>query len=211
MEFFWRVRVANMQDSSAWSAAWRFTTISPATDVPADTVSFSWHNVDNADTFFLEVSSGDNFIADYFSVSTTDTFCSIILFSPAGMDYYWHVQAINSTDTSDWSETWKFTTEEANRLDDEYVKPTTSYILQNRPNPFNPSTVISYQLANNSFVRLKIYDLNGKEVQTLVSQQQNAGSYSVSFDASALPSGIYFYRLSTSNGFSQSRKMILLK
>jgi len=225
MDYYWHVRAINNTDSSAWSSTWKFTTISPAipntpmlispvnnaSDVPADTADFSWHSVNNAENYFLEVSSDNSFVADYFSVSATDTFASIILYSPAGMDYFWHVRASNSTDTSEWSETWKFTTEQANAFDDETLKPATFHLLQNRPNPFNPVTLISYQLASNSFVSLKVFDLTGKEIQTMVNQQQSAGNYSVSFDASTLPSGIYFYRLITSNGFAQSRKMILLK
>ncbi|KAA3616800.1 MAG: T9SS C-terminal target domain-containing protein [Calditrichaeota bacterium] len=82
---------------------------------------------------------------------------------------------------------------------------------QNFPNPFNPSTKINYHLAQNSFVSLKIYDVSGRLIKTLVNQQQNAGEQSVLFDGAGLPSGVYFYRLITSNGFSQSRKMLLLK
>ncbi len=81
---------------------------------------------------------------------------------------------------------------------------------QNYPNPFNPTTTISFQLPIASQVTLKIYDLLGKEVVTLVDEMKNAGSYRFNFDASQLASGMYFYRLDTKN-FSQVRKMILLK
>ncbi|MBK7631732.1 MAG: CotH kinase family protein [Ignavibacteriales bacterium] len=81
---------------------------------------------------------------------------------------------------------------------------------QNYPNPFNPTTTISFQLPVSSQVTLKIYDLLGKEIVTLVDEMKNAGSYQFNFDASQLASGMYFYRLDTKN-FSQVRKMILLK
>jgi len=80
----------------------------------------------------------------------------------------------------------------------------------NYPNPFNPSTVMSYQLAISGDVSLKVYDLVGKEVASLVNQIQNAGKYSVTFNASGLASGMYFYKLQA-NGFSQVKKMMLLK
>ncbi|MBS1494686.1 MAG: T9SS type A sorting domain-containing protein [Bacteroidetes bacterium] len=83
-------------------------------------------------------------------------------------------------------------------------------LYQNFPNPFNPSTIISYQLAINSDVQLKIYDALGNELQTLVNQKQNAGTYSVDFNAASLPSGIYFYKLVTEK-FSVTKKMILVK
>jgi hypothetical protein len=87
----------------------------------------------------------------------------------------------------------------------------TSYNLnQNYPNPFNPSTVISYSVPKSQFVTLKIYNLLGQLVTTLVNQQQNAGSYQVTFNAEKLSSGIYFYTLNAGS-FNSVKKMILLK
>lgn len=83
-------------------------------------------------------------------------------------------------------------------------------LSQNYPNPFNPNTVISYQLAVSSFASLKIYDVLGNEVETLLNEKQNAGIYNVEFDAINYPSGIYFYKLSTES-FSDTKRMILLK
>jgi len=83
-------------------------------------------------------------------------------------------------------------------------------LAQNYPNPFNPSTQISYGIPNSEFITLKIYDVLGKEVATLVDGAQSAGSYTVSFDASKLSSGIYFYTLKAGN-FIETKKMILMK
>ncbi len=82
---------------------------------------------------------------------------------------------------------------------------------QNYPNPFNPSTHISYQISENSDVTLKVFDITGREKATLVNSRQTAGKYTVFFDASMLPSGIYFYRLATTEGFIQTRRMMLVK
>lgn len=81
---------------------------------------------------------------------------------------------------------------------------------QNYPNPFNPVTSINYQLAKNSEVILKVFDITGKEITTLVNQKQNAGYYKIEWDASQFSSGVYFYRL-TASGFNEIKKMILLK
>ncbi len=82
---------------------------------------------------------------------------------------------------------------------------------QNYPNPFNPSTVIGYSLPKQSIVNLKVYDVLGQEVATLVNNQfKQAGVYDVTFNASDLPSGVYYYRL-TAGEFSDVRKMILIK
>lgn len=83
-------------------------------------------------------------------------------------------------------------------------------LSQNFPNPFNPNTIINYQLTIMNFVSLKIYDLLGNEIKILVNELQSTGSYCVKFDGSNLPSGIYFYELKTGN-FSETRKMLLLK
>jgi hypothetical protein len=81
---------------------------------------------------------------------------------------------------------------------------------QNYPNPFNPSTVMSYQLPVASNVSLKVYDVLGREVATLVNGRQEAGRYSVSFNAASFASGVYFYRLQAGN-FVQTKKMIMVK
>jgi hypothetical protein len=83
-------------------------------------------------------------------------------------------------------------------------------LYNNYPNPFNPSTTIKYDLPKETNVKLKVYDILGKEVTTLVSSKQKAGTYSVRFDASNLANGVYFFRLDAGD-FSKTQKMILLK
>lgn len=83
-------------------------------------------------------------------------------------------------------------------------------LSQNFPNPFNPSTVINYQIPKSGFVKLSIYDMSGKELKSLVNENKEAGYYSVSFDGSGLSSGIYFYTIN-SGGFTETKKMMLVK
>ena len=80
----------------------------------------------------------------------------------------------------------------------------------NYPNPFNPSTTISYSVPEMEFVTLKVYDVLGNEITTLVNEENSAGNYEVEFDATGLTSGIYFYRI-TSGNFVEVKKMTLLK
>ena len=88
--------------------------------------------------------------------------------------------------------------------------PNAYSLRQNYPNPFNPSTNIEYSIPSESFVVLKVYDILGNEVATLVNEQQQAGVYRADFTAGNLPSGMYFARI-TANEFTQVVKMTLLK
>ncbi len=90
------------------------------------------------------------------------------------------------------------------------VIPTEYSLSQNFPNPFNPKTIINYQCPANAHVELKIYDILGQVVETLVDENKNSGSYSVQFDGSNFSSGIYFYKLSAGN-FVDTKRMILTK
>ena len=81
---------------------------------------------------------------------------------------------------------------------------------QNYPNPFNPSTKISFHIAKPGFVSLKIFDVLGNEIKTLVNEQKSAGDHEVDFNSTDLTSGIYLYKIETGN-FVATKKMILLK
>ena len=96
-------------------------------------------------------------------------------------------------------------------VDDENpVQPTEFSLSQNYPNPFNPVTRIQYSVNSTQNVTLKVYDLLGREVATLVNEEKPAGNYEVEFDGSALTSGIYFYQVKAGN-FIETKKMVLLR
>ncbi|MCE1165013.1 MAG: YCF48-related protein, partial [Bacteroidetes bacterium] len=84
------------------------------------------------------------------------------------------------------------------------------YLSQNYPNPFNPLTKIKYSIEKTTFVSLKVFDILGKEVQTLVNESKAAGTYESIFEASRYSSGVYYYRL-TAEGYSETRKMVVIK
>ncbi len=97
-----------------------------------------------------------------------------------------------------------------NTIKVEAYSPGEYLLFQNYPNPFNPSTKIYYALPELSHLSLKIYDVLGNEIATLVNEEKPAGSYEVQFNGSALSSGIYFYTLRAGN-FSSTKKLILMK
>jgi hypothetical protein len=84
-------------------------------------------------------------------------------------------------------------------------------LQQNFPNPFNPTTIINYELPITNYVELNIYNVIGQKVATLVLQQKNAGYHQVEWDAVGFASGVYYYRMSTSSGFVQARKLVLIR
>ena len=88
--------------------------------------------------------------------------------------------------------------------------PTEFALEQNYPNPFNPSTNIIYKINNSQFVSLKVYDVIGNEVATLVNEEKPAGVYNIEWNASGLTSGVYFYQLKTES-IVETKKMILMK
>ncbi|MCL4278681.1 MAG: T9SS type A sorting domain-containing protein, partial [Ignavibacteriaceae bacterium] len=102
-------------------------------------------------------------------------------------------------------------------VENENINPSLFILYQNYPNPFNPSTTIRYSIpvSRNSskgetFVTLKVYDVLGNEITTLINEEKSAGNYEIQFDATDIPSGVYFYTLRTEE-FTQTRKLVLLK
>jgi hypothetical protein len=83
-------------------------------------------------------------------------------------------------------------------------------LFNNYPNPFNPSTVISYQLPISSYITLKVFDVLGNEIATLVNEEKPAGSYQVEFNVVDLPSGLYLYKIQAGN-YSETKKMLMIK
>lgn len=81
----------------------------------------------------------------------------------------------------------------------------------NSPNPFNPVTKISFEIPSDGFVKLGVFDISGREVGKIVNDYRKAGRYETVFDGSAIPSGVYFYKIETSNGFRSTKKMTLIK
>jgi hypothetical protein len=114
--------------------------------------------------------------------------------------YYYRLKQIDNIGTYKYSDI----------VEADLSAPSILELNQNYPNPFNPSTTISYSLPKTEMVSIKIYDMLGKEVRTLVNEYKNAGSYMVVFNASNLASGTYLYRLTTGE-FTQVKKLILLK
>ena len=108
------------------------------------------------------------------------------------------------------SETISYNDLAITKVENDNSVPNELSLEQNYPNPFNPTTIIRFSIPSTTFVQLKVYNVLGNEIATIVNKEMPAGNYSVEYDASILPSGIYFYTLTTNN-FSKTRKMTLVK
>ena len=102
------------------------------------------------------------------------------------------------------------TEQSASAVNDRHTAPAIFFLEQNFPNPFNPSTEITYQLPADGHVHLTVHNVLGKEIASIVNEAQNAGTHTVRFNAASLAGGIYFYRLQTGS-FTAIRKMLLVK
>ena len=105
---------------------------------------------------------------------------------------------------------YPFTWSDISSVKNNVNQPTTFMLSQNYPNPFNPSTSIQYTVGSPHYVTLKVYDVLGNEVATLVNEEKPSGSYELEFDAEKLSSGVYYYQLRTGS-FIETKKMIYLK
>ena len=138
----------------------------------------------------------------YFSM-TTDCFGGAI-----GVGYLNSDFAIRVLKVSINGNLGEIITSTANNTDDILIGD--SFLYQNHPNPFNYSTIIKYQIDDNCSIKISIYDILGREVKTLVNEQQHPGSYTIKWDALNVSSGVYFYQLKTKD-YINTKKMILLK
>jgi uncharacterized protein (TIGR02145 family) len=95
-------------------------------------------------------------------------------------------------------------------MEDESIIPDEFKLMQNFPNPFNPTTIIQFETTHNTFISLKVFNVLGNEIATLINEERPVGSYSCEWNAGGFPSGVYFYSLTTRD-FRETKKMILMK
>lgn len=228
--YFWRVRSLATTENGEWSDVWSFTTqISPPTMVelvsPQNESSVNgfetqlvWRQAPSADEYILLLADDEEFeeiVKDttiQISESrqeASDTTYTINEVLAGYEDYFWKVQARNSSGSADWSEVYTFVVEGGLSTEQE-DKPEQFTLQQNYPNPFNPTTQIRFGLPNASEVKLEVFNMLGQKVTTLVSEKKSSGWHSVTFDASNLSSGFYIYRIEANN-FAESRKLLLIK
>lgn len=226
--YYWRVNSINAGGASNFSNPFSFTTGFPSAtalvfppnntgNLPIDSLLI-WNKNAAAQTYDVMLARGADFSPATIVIDTTGITDTTIAYSNLLYNtfYFWKVRAKNQYGTGNWSHTFRFKTILDPSSVNEIISIADDYILeQNYPNPFNPSTLIRFNIAEPGIVTLRVYNILGQEVISLISGEfLNTGSYEVTFDASdvsgGLPSGIYMYRL-TVNEYTSSRKMMLIK
>jgi hypothetical protein len=160
----------------------------------------------SGDTFFGCVISDNNGRYHLSSLPTGNIKIIVDRLGYTGDSTFVNVTPISNIDSVNFSLIQTFVG--VKKIDE--IIPASYKLYQNYPNPFNPATNIKYQITKNGIVSLKVFDILGREVVELINEKQNPGFYEVSFNASGLPSGVYFYTLKTGE-FKETKKLLLLK
>lgn len=180
-----------------------------AATVDTSNVTFNWTlSLPEVTHYWLELDTTSQFntpFIDSIIVSTEYTYDQL----EAYKTYYWRVKAKNQRCWGEFSDVNSFNVVFLS-VDDNSGLPKKFKLAQNHPNPFNPSTTIRFDLPVESNVRLKVFNILGKEVTTLIDGKQEAGYKTIEFDATQFSSGVYLYRLQTET-FTETKKLLLLK
>lgn len=223
--YYWHVKDSNQVAPGPWSATWSFrtTTLAPAapnlsappnnaTQVPLNAF-LSWDSVANATVYRVRVATDVNFTNVVFDSSNIVPHSVTVPNGKLQINtlYYWRVTASNSCITSPNSATWSFTTiQPLGVVINSGEIPKVYKLYDNYPNPFNPSTLIKFDIPFSSDVDISVYDVTGKESARIISQKLEAGSYSYLWNAENFPSGVYFYSIRAEKFYS-TKKMVLIK
>lgn len=229
--YYWRARAKNASETSNWSASWSFTTVGMVPEKvilesPADgttievqegetSVQLQWFSTSNETLAYeLEIATDNAFSQIVYSSELLDTF---YVFNDAEIQqiYYWRVRAGNEYGWGEFSDVWSFNLIVSDVKDKQQLDKNFS-LQQNFPNPFNPSTTISYNVPEQSNVKLEIFDALGRYIVTLVNEQQAKGNYEIKWIPENLSSGVYLYRFTAvsivnAQEFTEVKSMVLMK
>ncbi|HAX49545.1 MAG TPA: YCF48-related protein [Ignavibacteria bacterium] len=228
-QYYWRVKATNqVGESASWSSVRNFRTAlpdvyAPTLLLPANnstvniTPQLSWDSIAIASSYRVRIATDTGFtnlVLDSNNITRTQ------ITVPAGRlqpntKYYWKVLSSNVCMSSLYSGRWSFTTAITGLSNNTSELPVEFRLYNNYPNPFNPSTLISFDIPKTSKVRLTVFNLLGEVVSQGVNEELSAGKYSYSFNGSDLSSGLYIYRLEAlsteGESYVKTFKMVLIK
>jgi hypothetical protein len=203
---------SNTQTVSVVTALLAPVLVSPADsakNVPLST-TLAWNAAAGATSYHLQLFNRSDLTSPLLDDSTLISTSRAVASLAPGTTYYWRMRAKYATGYSAFSQVRQFSTLSTTSVERSAGGIPTVYALsQNYPNPFNPATTIQFALPKASYVSLKVFDLLGREVSTLLSQELEAGYFTVRWQAN-VPSGIYYYRLQAGE-YVETKKMTLMR
>ena len=225
-KYYWHVKASNPAGESDFSLPFNFTTGFPeaatllepahATVGVSLTPTFKWAKAEAATSYRFQFSSSititpQSTLLDTVVMDTTLSLSRLVL----NKNYFWRVAAVNQYGTSLWSSTFGFKTQTTVKVEDENIVPDFYELSQNYPNPFNPTTTIGFAIPLPEYVEIKIYDMLGSEVRTVVNEDLSPGKYTVEWNGvdslgNHVPSGVYFYTIRAGK-YHDTKKMIFLR
>jgi hypothetical protein len=221
--YYWRARAGNEAGPGPWSVRWYFrvVTIPPAPNLVSPpnnstnqppTVMLDWDSLASANTYRIQLATDSLFNSIVFDTSGVTR--SYLQMRPgillANVKYYWKVNATNLAGTGPWSVVWNFRVNPTGLYQYSSAIPKEFKLHNNYPNPFNPITKIRFDIPKNTYVKIRIFDLTGKEIMKLLNDYLSAGAYEILWNANNYSSGVYFYRIEAGS-FVQIKKMVLIK
>jgi uncharacterized lipoprotein YddW (UPF0748 family) len=224
---YWRIRARNASGNSEFTSRFTFVCGVPAVAILASPgnvavdqpvfVPLKWYATPTATSFRLQLALNAAFspvVLDTAWVADTSLVSPALEFYKI---YFWRVKSRNAIGESAWTSYYRFRTVQASSVEQQPGTPTEFALSQNFPNPFNPTTMISFSVASPpagrqvaSHVKIVVFDLLGREVSVLLDESLEPGTYQMRFDASHLPSGVYFYRM-TAGQFVATKRMLIVK
>ncbi len=224
IEYYWYVRANTMM--MGWMRSyetWHFTTAGCHADSPVlaypengtvnaiQPVYLDWLDVEGAVEYQLQVDDDNDFSSPVYDFTMPG--CGTCVFDLIdGTTYYWRVKAVKEDCASDWCECWSFVTQSSLAVchNESLVLPKEFKLYQNFPNPFNAATTIKFALPERQLVSVEVFNVLGEKVENILSRELPAGTWTLTWDASGFPSGIYYYRLQAGD-FVETRKMAFMK
>jgi Tol biopolymer transport system component len=216
--YYWHIRGINQFGNGPWSVTFNFTTIVALPDkvilltpennstMNNNNVSLSWNTANPlVDKYWLEIADNidmNNPIVEQNISTTHKTFQA-----EANKSYWWKVKAHNIAGWGEFSDVWKFNSMTVD-VKDETI-PTSTELFQNYPNPFNSGTEISFNIAEQSFISLTIYNILGKEIDIIIDKEYSPGRYKINWNPEGIPSGVYISELKTNRVHSMIKLLYL--
>lgn len=220
-KYYWHVAAVNTAGQGAWSTTRSFTTkvdnsgmpAMPTLSSPANaasglttTVKLEWSKAENAEEYYLQVATDIDFVNTVFDETVKNNYHTLTSLKMNTI-YYWRVLSMNSKGSSELTNTWRFIVGTSGVGESVFEN---REILSNYPNPFGETTIITFKVLNAGNISLALYDAIGNLVKVISNGYMEPGDYRIPMESSALPQGVYYYQLRTTDRV-YTNKMEIIK